>query len=68
MSKKNDFNKGLKECNENDLIARINTDTMRLKKLRLAHVVSPIENPMSMRNLRRDLARLKTELTKRKSS
>lgn len=64
-SKKFDFNKGLKEMNENDLKARIQEDELRLKKLEFAHAISPLENPMSIRSLRRDLARLKTALKNR---
>ena len=61
-NKKIDFNKGLKEMNENDLKARIQEDELRLKKLEFAHAISPLENPMTIRALRRDVARLKTEL------
>jgi large subunit ribosomal protein L29 len=64
--KKVEFNKSLKEINENDLKARIQEDEMRLKKLEFAHVISPLENPMTIRALRKDVARLKTELQKRK--
>ena len=64
-NKKFDFNKGLKELNQNDLQARIQEDELRLKKIEFAHAISPLENPMSIRALRRDLARLKTELKKR---
>ncbi len=60
-----DFNKGLKEMNETDLKARIQEDELRLKKLEFAHAISPLENPMTIRALRRDLARTKTELKKR---
>jgi large subunit ribosomal protein L29 len=38
---------------------------LRLKKLEFAHAISPLENPMSIRALRRDVARLKTELKNR---
>jgi len=62
MSKKIDFNKGLKDMSEADLNARIQEDELRLKKLEFAHAISPLENPMSIRDLRRDVARLKTEL------
>jgi len=65
MSKKLDFNKGLAEMNEADLKARIQEDELRLKKLEFAHAISPLENPMSIRDLRRDVARLKTELRKK---
>ncbi len=53
---------------DENLAARIKEDELRLKKLKFAHAVSPLENPMSIRALRRDLARLKTELNKRKKS
>ena len=65
MSKRIDFVKGLKEMNETDLKARIQEDELRLKKLEFAHAISPLENPMSIRGLRRDVARLKTELKKK---
>ena len=61
-NKKFEFNKGLKDLNESDLNARIQEDELRLKKLEFAHAISPLENPMSIRALRRDVARLKTEL------
>jgi large subunit ribosomal protein L29 len=64
-SKKFDFNKSLKELNETDLKARIQEDELRLKKLEFAHAISPLENPQSIRSLRRDVARLKTELKKK---
>jgi large subunit ribosomal protein L29 len=65
MSKRIDFVKGVKEMNETDLKARIQEDELRLKKLEFAHAISPLENPMSIRSLRRDVARLKTELKKK---
>jgi large subunit ribosomal protein L29 len=65
MSKTIDFKKSIQGLGENDLSARINEDEQRLKKLEFAHAISPLENPMSIRNLRRELARLKTELKKK---
>ena len=63
--KKYDFNKGLKDITVTDLKARIDEDQLRLKKLEFAHAISPLENPMSIRGLRKDIARLKTELKKK---
>ncbi len=60
-----DFLKSIKELNVTDLSARITEDEQRLKKLEFAHVISPLENPVSIRGLRRDIARLKTELRKK---
>lgn len=65
MSKKIEFLRSLKDMNESDLKARIQEDELRLKKLEFSHAISPLENPMSIRSLRKELARLKTELQKR---
>jgi large subunit ribosomal protein L29 len=68
MSKKIDFVNSLKDLNEMDLKARIQEDELRLQKLSFAHTISPLENPMSIRALRKDLARLKTELAKKRTA
>jgi len=65
MSKTADYKKSIQDLNEQDLHARIKEDELRLKKLEFAHAISPLENPMSIRNLRREVARLKTELKKK---
>lgn len=65
MSKKTDFVASLKDITLADLKARIQEDELRLKKLEFAHAITPLENPMSIRSLRRDISRLKTELTKK---
>lgn len=48
-----------------DLKARIREDEVRMKKLTFAHAITPLENPMTIRGLRRDIARMKTELRRR---
>jgi large subunit ribosomal protein L29 len=68
MSKKADFVKGLQGLSDSDLNARLEEDKLRLKKLEFAHAISPLENPMTIRGLRRDIARLKTELKNRKEA
>jgi large subunit ribosomal protein L29 len=67
MSKKIDFINSLKDLNANDLKARIQEDEQRLKKLEFAHAISPLENPMSIRALRKDVARLKTALAEKQA-
>jgi large subunit ribosomal protein L29 len=64
MSKRIDFVKSLQGLSEADLVARIKEDELRMKKLGYAHAISPLENPQSLRALRRDIARLKTQLRK----
>lgn len=68
MAKKIDFLNSIKDINTEALTARITEDEMRLRKLQFAHAVTPLENPMNIRSLRKDLARLKTELRKRQLS
>ncbi len=48
-----------------DLVAKIATDSAELSKLEFNHAVTPLDNPLNIRAKRRDIARLKTELTKR---
>ena len=67
MAKKIDFINSLKDLNVNDLKARIQEDEQRLKKLEFAHAISPLENPMSIRSLRKDVARLKTALAQKQA-
>ena len=33
--------------------------------LKMAHAISPLENPIQLRSVRRSIARIETELTKR---
>ncbi|HUQ97526.1 MAG TPA: 50S ribosomal protein L29 [Chitinophagaceae bacterium] len=66
MSKTIDFKKSIQGLSTEDLTARIKEDETRLKKLEFGHAITPLENPMSIRNLRREVARLKTELGKKK--
>ena len=37
-----------------------------LAEMKMSHAVTPIENPLQIRNTRRVIARIKTELTRRK--
>ena len=59
------FKDSLADLNDQDLQARLTEDKLRLKKLEFAHAISPLEHPMSIRNLRRDIARILTVIKKR---
>jgi large subunit ribosomal protein L29 len=65
MAKKVDFLASVKGLSAEDLKAKIQEDELRLKKVSFAHSVSPLENPVSIRLIRKDLARLKTLLRKK---
>jgi large subunit ribosomal protein L29 len=49
--------------------AELQTRLVQLKKtyadLKIAHAISPIENPLQIRSLRRSVARIATEISKR---
>ena len=53
------------ELGMEELLERITQEQLMFQKTRFRHAVSPIENPLSIRDLRRNIARLKTELKKR---
>lgn len=65
MSNNTEFLKSISDLSVSDLKARIQEDKLRLKKLEFAHAISPLENPMSIRGLRREIARLTTVLKKK---
>jgi large subunit ribosomal protein L29 len=50
------------------LTARIGEERATLTKLKFAHAVSAIENPLRITKVRKEIARLNTELTKRKAA
>ncbi|MCX8144442.1 MAG: 50S ribosomal protein L29 [Bacteroidia bacterium] len=53
---------------DQELKEKIETEKNKLVKLKLRHTVSPLENPMEIRNARKTIARLLTELNKRKNN
>ncbi len=48
-----------------DLQERLDTEEVNYVQLRINHAISPIENPSQIKPLRRQIARIKTELRKR---
>lgn len=50
-----------------DLKDQIANTSQTLAKMKLTHKVSPIENPLQIKTMRKTVARLKTELTKREA-
>ena len=56
---------GIREIPTNELAERIDTEVANYNQLVLNHAVSPLENPAQIKNLRRTIARMKTELRQR---
>ncbi|MBL7900377.1 MAG: 50S ribosomal protein L29 [Bacteroidia bacterium] len=61
-------NKDIISLTEQELIERVKEAQAALNKQTLNHTISPVENPSSIRNNRRTVARMLTELSKRKNS
>jgi large subunit ribosomal protein L29 len=55
----------IKELSTQEIQERIDDFKNVLIRLRLNHAVSPLDNPNKIKNTRRDIARLKTELRMR---
>jgi large subunit ribosomal protein L29 len=54
-----------RSLDDQNLVNTIADEEMRMKKLQFSHAVNPIENPLTIRHLRRRIAQLKTEQRKR---
>ena len=54
----------LKLSNE-ELSERLGESKKRYRELKMTHAVSPLENTIQLRTLRRTVARIATEITKR---
>jgi large subunit ribosomal protein L29 len=51
-----------------ELQSKLKDDKDSLNKLKLNHSISPLENPIRIRDSRKTVARLSTELTKRNNA
>lgn len=52
----------IKEMSIAEIKEKLELETTQLQQLKLSHVVSPLENPMKIRETRRNIARLLTIL------
>ena len=57
----------IRELSTPELIERLDEERIQLNKLKMNHAVSPLENPNKIKAYRRTVARLVTEVQKRKS-
>jgi large subunit ribosomal protein L29 len=58
-------NKDIVALSIEELKAKIAQERSNLGKIKLGHTISPIESPIKIRDSRKTIARLATELTKR---
>jgi large subunit ribosomal protein L29 len=57
--------KEIREIETADLQEQVASLQAKLEQMKLNHAVSPLENPMQIRQTRRDIARMKTILRER---
>ena len=53
----------IKNLSLEDVQAKLTEAKAEFSKMKLAHKISPLENPIQIRDLRKTIARLNTELT-----
>jgi large subunit ribosomal protein L29 len=56
----------INELTLRELEERIDNEKNFLTKMKLNHAISPLDNPLKIRGIRRNIARLQTELQRRK--
>jgi large subunit ribosomal protein L29 len=61
-------NAELIELTNKELNERLDNEKDYLLRLRLNHAISPLDNPMKISESRRNIARIMTEINKRKHS
>ncbi len=55
----------IKEMSTADLAERVQTEVANYDQMVINHSISPLENPARIKQLRRTIARMKTELRQR---
>ena len=55
----------IRELSTAELTERVEAEVTRYAQMKLNHAISPLENPEMLKNLRRDIARMKGELRSR---
>lgn len=58
----------LSDLSDEDLQQRLNDSQTLVKQHAFNHVITPLENPMQIRTERRAVARIMTEINKRKAA
>lgn len=57
--------KDITNMQDEEIQTQIGENENRLKKMKFSHSITPVENPMAIRDIRKNIARLKTEQRRR---
>lgn len=55
----------IKQLSMDDLKEKVLEIKLNMKKIQFNNVIAPVDNPLIIRSLRREVARLKTEIRRR---
>jgi large subunit ribosomal protein L29 len=58
----------LKKLNEEEIRIRLDDAQVEMENLRIQHSTRQLDNPLRIRSLRREIARMKTVLAERKAA
>lgn len=58
-------NSEIKALSLEELKEKLNSEQTTMQNLRFAHAISPLENPMKIRESKKTIARLNTEIRRR---
>ncbi|HOK25442.1 MAG TPA: 50S ribosomal protein L29 [Bacteroidales bacterium] len=55
----------IRELSTQDLLERLDSERLMLTRMKLNHAISPIDNPQKIKQTRKNIARILTELRAR---
>lgn len=55
----------LQDYSDSDLMSELDSTKAQFQKMKFDHALTGLENPISLREVRRDIARLQTEIRRR---
>ncbi|MBP1663552.1 MAG: ribosomal protein [Bacteroidetes bacterium] len=55
----------IKELTDKEIQERLDTENNNLARLKMNHAISPLDNPLQIKDVRRTIARFATELRQR---
>ena len=58
----------VREMTTQEIREQLEEQRLNYSKMKMAHTISPLENPITIRNTRKDIARLATELRSRENN
>ena len=55
----------IKELTDKELLERLDAEKNHLSRMKMNHSISPLDNPLQIKDIRRNIARFATELRQR---